>query len=246
MAGELLSKYILPGSRVEVRAIKRVNSADKSITKLYQSQVYDVLSEERVEIVMPMEKGKLVLLPAGAEYDLSIYATGGMYQCRAKLVDRERKGSAYLLVMDLVSNLRKDQRRQYFRFSCALEMNSRALEESEIKALDELGISEEMMIPNLPLKRSIIVDISGGGMRFVSDYAYEEGSVLLCKYQLEMDDETKVYEILGKVLSVKEVEKRQGTYEHRVQYVNIDNESREEIIKFIFEEERKCLKKKDI
>ena len=44
---------------------------------------------------------------------------------------------------------------------------------------------------------------------------------------------------MGKILSVKELENKKGTYEHRVQYVNLDVVDREEIIKYIFEEERK-------
>ena len=246
MSGGLLSKYVMPGDKVDIRTIKREDDIiGGRPAKIYQSQIYDLLSEERIEIIMPMEKTKIVLLPIGMEYDLFFYSSGGLYQCRAKIVDRDKKDSTYLLVMDLISNLRKDQRREYYRFSCALEMNSRALEREEVQALEENGISEDMVIPGLPLKRSIIVDISGGGLRFVADYGYEQGSILLCKYQLETDEGPKVYEILGKVLSVKEIENRSGAYEHRVQYIKIDNDARENIIKFIFEEERKNLKKKN-
>lgn len=245
MAEELLSKYVIPGGKVDIRSIKRrLNTEKEPVIRVYQTHVYDILSQDRVEIVMPMEKTKLILLPIGSEHDLFFYSEGGMYQCRAKIVDRNKKGGNYLLVMDLISNLRKEQRRQYYRFSCALEMQSRTLETEEIQAVEEAGIIEEQMVPNLPLKRSVIVDISGGGLRFISDYAYEAESVLLCKYQLEKDEETKTFEVLGKVLAVREVENRPGSYEHRVQYIKMDNGVREEIIKFIFEEERKNLQKK--
>jgi c-di-GMP-binding flagellar brake protein YcgR len=49
--------------------------------------------------------------------------------------------------------------------------------------------------------------------------------------------------VIGKVLAVSELENRPGTYEHRVQYYNMDESVREEIIKFIFEEERRNRKK---
>ena len=55
--------------------------------------------------------------------------------------------------------------------------------------------------------------------------------------------EIKKYEIIGKVLAVSELENRPGVYEHRVQYYNMDVETREEIIRFIFEEERRNRKK---
>ena len=48
---------------------------------------------------------------------------------------------------------------------------------------------------------------------------------------------------MGKVLSSQKLENRENTYEHRVQYVDIDADVREEIIKYIFEEERKHRKR---
>ena len=49
--------------------------------------------------------------------------------------------------------------------------------------------------------------------------------------------------MIGKVLSVRELENRPGSWEHRVQYYDMDSNTREEIIKYIFEEERKSRRK---
>ena len=57
------------------------------------------------------------------------------------------------------------------------------------------------------------------------------------------NNEKKRYDIVGKVLTVTELSNRRGMYEHRVQYVDLDKDVREEIIRFIFEEERKNRKK---
>lgn len=244
---DLLAKYVVPGCRVDLQAIERSvgYSRDKSDgegRKNYQSQVIDVLSDDRIEIAMPMEKSKLILLPVDGEYDLYFYSDSGLYQCYARVVDRYKNNSIYVLVLDLVSNLRKHQRREYYRFSCALEMSSRQLKEEE-----ELELTEKKaaaLIPQLPLKSSVVVDISGGGLRFVANYAYEVHSLILCKYSLLIHGEMKEYNLVGKVLSVRELENRKDVYEHRVQYVNVDETEREEIIKYIFDEERKTLKKK--
>ena len=106
----------------------------------------------------------------------------------------------------------------------------------EIESLDH---NRNLLQPELPLKRSVIVDISGGGLRFVSTLAYEKGSMILCNYDLVVDDVPKHYSLVGKVLSSTPVENKPGVYEHRVQYVNVDVDKREEIIKYIFNEERK-------
>ncbi len=244
MAGKLLSKYVASGNKVEIRktARRKLNGEEPEV-KVYLSQVYDVLSEDKIEVVMPMEKTKIVLLPVGAEYDISFYSSNGVYQCKAKVTDRGKKNNVYLLVMELTSNLRKDQRREFYRFSCALEMNSRALDGEEIEKLENDGMMDDMLSEGEPLKQSVIVDISGGGLRFVSDHAYDKESIILCKYQLDTGKGMKEYDILGKVLSVQEVQTKNGLYEHRVQYIDIDDEVREEIIKYIFETERKNRKK---
>ncbi len=120
--------------------------------------------------------------------------------------------------------------------SCALEMDSRPLEEEEIVAVEK---NDVMLTPGLPLKHSLIVDISGGGIRFVSNYAYEPESLIYCKYNLAIEDSVKEYTLVAKILRVRELENKPGTFEHRAQYINIDTVDREEIIRFIFEEDRK-------
>lgn len=237
----MLSKYVVPGNRMEIQAVDRIKNADEGERrKVYQTQVYDVLSEDRLEIMMPIEKSKLVLLPVNVEYDLYFYTSAGLYQCFARVIDRYKADSKYLLLMELTSNLRKFQRREYYRLSCALDMDSRLLEKEEIQAIEK---KDNFLVPGLPLKRSIIVDISGGGIRFVGDYAYEMDSMICCKYHLVIDGQDKEYVLAAKVISVKEHEEKRGLYEHRAQYVNINTLEREEIIRFIFEEERKNRKR---
>ncbi|MDE5933292.1 MAG: flagellar brake protein [Lachnospiraceae bacterium] len=238
--GIILSKYIAPGSRIELQKTKRYRSDDDEKNKVYASQVVDILSDDRIEISMPMEKTKLILLPVDVEYDLYFFTPNGLYQCYARVVDRYKNNNRFSLLVELTSNLRKYQRREYYRFSCALEMNSRPLQEEEVQAVEKNSV---VLIPELPLERSVIVDISGGGLRFVAEYAYEVESLILCKYFLWIDGENKEYNLCGKVLSVKEVDNRPGFYEHRVQYVNMDKDNREEIIKYIFNEERKIIRK---
>ncbi|MCM1120350.1 MAG: flagellar brake protein [bacterium] len=238
----MISKFIEPGNKIEIQMVDQQTNQSQGATKTYISQIQDILSENQMEIVMPMEQTKLILLPVDREYNLVIYAGNSLFQCFARVIDRYKSQNVYILLVELTSNLRKYQRREYYRFSCALEMNSRNLEEEEIKAIEERD-PHSNLIPGLPLKRSVIVDISGGGLRFLSSHPYEPGSMIYISYNLFAGGSTKEYELVGKVLSSKKLEDRKGSYEHRVQYVDIDADVREEIIKYIFEEERKHRKK---
>lgn len=235
----ILSKYISPGNKIQLQKILRIKE-DNEERKVYDSQVIDIISDDRIEVSMPFVKSKLVLLPVDGEYNVFFYTQGGLYQCYARVADRYRNNNVFSVLLDLTSNLRKYQRREYYRFSCALEMNSRTLEETEIQAAEG---NAALLVPELPLQRSIIVDISGGGLRFVSNYAYEIDSMILCKYNLWISGESKNFSLIGKVLAVKEVENRPGVFEHRVQYVNMDKDNREDIVKYIFDAERKIIQK---
>lgn len=235
----MLSRIIKPGDRIELRPVEknRTNAdAKASISKTYMSQVQSLLSEEKMEIVMPMEGTKIVLLPVDAVFDMYLITASGLYQCFIRIVDRYKSNNVYILAVELTSSLRKYQRREYYRFSCALEMRSRELSRDEIKALDT---DDEFLTPGLPLKQNVIVDISGGGLRFLSNQTYDPGSYLYINYRLLNRDKMKEYNLVGKVLAIKPSDNRKGVYEHRVQYVNMRTDDREEIIKYIFEEERK-------
>ncbi len=238
----MLLKYVEPGNKIEMQAVERGQDVDElNNVKIYRTQVLDVLSEDRLEIAMPMEKMKLILLPMNTEYDLCFYTSSGLYQCLANVIDRYKSGGQYILLMELTTNLRRHQRREYYRLNCVLDMEVRFLEKSEITAV--LG-NRDYVAMGLPVRRGVIVDISGGGIRFVTDRVYEPDSLIYCKYILSLDGEDKEHVLASRVLRVKELEDKPGMYEHRAQYINIDAEEREEIIRYIFEEERKIRKRK--
>ncbi len=240
----MLADYIAPGNKIELKAIGKVWMDDDSRTrKIHLSKITDVISEDRIEVLMPMDKGKLVLLPVDGEYNLCFYSSRGLFQCYGRIVDRYRSNNIYILVLDLLSNLQRLQRREYYRFSCALELRSRVFSEEEVEAIRRnWGV---LLGSNKPLQRSVIVDISGGGLRFVANFQYEEGSTIYCAYRLPGNINNMEYEMVCNVLRVQELENRPGLYEHRIQYAYIDETSREDIIHFIFEEERKIRKKQN-
>lgn len=237
----MISKFLSPGDKLELQMLEHARQDNDENKRIYYSQINDILSEDRLEISMPMEKSKLILLPVDTEYDMTIYTAQGLFQCFVRVVDRYKSENMYLLVVELTSNLRKNQRREYYRFSCALEMCSRNLEEEELQAVENKV--PYSLVPGLPLKRSVIADISGGGLRFLSNQKYEPDSLIYCSYHLVINNVRKLYEVVGKVLYVREMENRPGVFEHRVKYINMEEEKREEIIKFIFQEERKNMKR---
>ena len=238
----MLTKYVKPGEKVELQTVERSILGSVSDKKAYTSKVYDVISDEQIEILMPMEKTKLILLPVDGEYDVCFYTKQGLFQCYVRIIDRYKSDNTFILLCEPTSNLRKYQRREYYRFSCILNMDSRELVEEELEAMEK---NELVFQPGLPLQKSVIVDISGGGVRFVSNYRYEKETIIYLTYKLMIAGKEKTYEIAGKILASKPIENRPGEFEHRLQYMSINNMEREEIIRYIFEEERKNRRKEN-
>ena len=238
----MLEQYISLGQRVELVSVTRImtDGEPQQLKKVYSSKVYDILSQERLEILMPYEQRRLVLLPLDTEYTVYFYIGNGIMECTARIVDRYKTSNAFILVLEILTPLRKYQRREYYRYNCVMELETRILQENEqqLLAYNTRGIGME-----LPLEKSVILDISGGGLRFVADQHYTPGMLLYCRYLLTKNGNEKVYEIIGKVLSATPVEKRPGYFEYRIQYQQIEDQKREEIIQYIFDEERKKRKK---
>ena len=239
----MFSKFISIGDKIELQVVSHeYEEKPDTPVRVYHSEVNEIQYEDTIEIKMPMEKTKLILLPIDSEYDMVFYGSSGLFQCLGRIIDRYKSNNTYLLLVEMTSNLRKYQRREFYRLRCALEMHARALREDEIQTVESR--MPYSLANDLPLKESVIVDISGGGLRFVSTHAFKQGSLLYCCYHLMNGGEHKKYEVISKVISCIELDNRPGTFEHRVQYYDIDPTEREEIIKYIFEEERKSRQKK--
>lgn len=71
----MIEKFISPGDKLELRTTVRVTLPDGTEgIKTYRTSVYNILEDGKLELVMPMEQTKLILLPVGGEYDVCFYS----------------------------------------------------------------------------------------------------------------------------------------------------------------------------
>lgn len=237
----MIEKFISPGDKVEMKSTVNVVLPDgtKGI-KTYKSSVYDILDEGRLEIVMPKDQTKLVLLPVDGEYDVCFYTHGGMYRADVRIIEIQKINGIYVLVTEMISNLHKYQRREYYRFNCIIEMMAREMTKKETDIYAE-GLAE--LLPQSDMLRGVIVDISGGGARFVSRQLFRESSMILMRFELPILDMEKSFLLVGRVIYSSEIVNRANEFENRVKFELIDSVTREKIIRYIFNEERKNRKK---
>lgn len=239
----MLTNLVLPGEKVELQTFERAILGAASDKKAYSSKIFDIIDDEQFEILMPMEKTKLILLPLDGVYDVCFYTKNGLFQANVRIADRYKSGNIYILLCELTTELKKHQRREYYRYACVLDLEARLLEQDEKEAVERNQIYFK---EGLPLKKGQIVDISGGGIRFITkEKMFESGDLIYLSYSLLIGKTMKRFEISGKVLFERQIPEKRGEYEYRLQYMNIEKTDREEIIRYIFEEERKNRQRKN-
>ena len=228
----MLEKYVKDGDKVELRQIQRVSmrSEEQPEQRIYISKINQILGDDKVEIMMPLEQSRMVLLSRNIVLNMVIYTSSGLYQCEVKASDRYKNGNVYLQVLELISGIKRYQRREFYRYACTVPIFSRSLEEEE----------KDNMVwdDSLPCIEGTSFDIGGGGVRFRVDKPYEAKEMILCVLHLEIKGNVRNIEAMGKVLSTSQI-KNSESYEVRVQFEKISNRDRELIIQYIFEDERR-------
>lgn len=233
----MVEKFVSPGDKIEMRShVDNVLPDGSQGVKVYTTKVYDLKDDDHIEILMPIEHTQIVLLPVGYEYDVCFFAKGGIYRTTLRVTDRQKDEGMFILIAELTSNLHKFQRREYYRFNCLVDVEARLLREDEFKSIEEGKPDVDYAAPMID---GVIVDISGGGARFLTTTPLVEGKEVILKFKLSIMDVDRPFLLLANILYSKKIENRPGHFENRVKYEYISNSTREEIIRYIFDEERK-------
>lgn len=233
----MISRYLTVGDKLEIETIGDTGADGiDSGRKTYRSELYDIVSEDQIKIAMPMEQMKVILLPVDGEYSLCFYTKNGLYQCIGRVIERYKTDNLFVLVIELITGLQRYQRREYYRLNCVLDMKCKQIDEKDFQTGHEQVF---FLDTDLTFDNGIMVDISGGGARFISQVKYPKGAMIRFIFSLYVNGQMNEYKLVGKVLKSRELENRLDNYEHRIQFVNMMNDDRESIIRYIFEEERK-------
>ncbi len=238
----MIKRIISEGNKIE---LQKLQSLTKSIVededvKTYYSLVTEIVDEDKIKITMPLERGRVIPLNINSRYNASIYTDNGVYQTRIIVIDRFKEDNIYMLVVQLTSDLVKFQRRQYYRLGCTMDIRYKVKEDDE----EEFEADTNMQQTVWPgYKEGVALDISGGGMRFVSEELLERESEIFLVIEIAYAKEIRKYGLNARVISSIPMPKRRDRFEHRVEYKNIDGRVRESLIKYIFDEERRQRKK---
>lgn len=234
MAGSIINV----GNKIELSVIYAGRSYDKSDEQLtYVSQILDMEDDGTIIAALPIYEGRLITLEVGYKLNCYFYTANGIYNGRTLIEARYKENNLYFMKLTLEGELKKFQRRQYFRLPCNIEATMRPLSIQEV--LDYSESNELKEEPDLEPERGVIVDISGGGVRVFSGNHYDKNDYVYITFDLDMNIGVRQLGLLARVVMSIESPNREDYYDNRLQFKEIPAKTRDVIVKYIFEQQRK-------
>jgi c-di-GMP-binding flagellar brake protein YcgR len=214
---------IKAGDRLEIIVEKRVPIIWK---EAYTSKIEEVLDKDRILIQAPMQKGRLVRLTLGSLYTIRVNTGSGFLQYEARATEHLREGRIDLLVLSLASQGEKTQRRDFFRYNCAIGMQFYILDDNG----EPVGTSTH---------EGLIRDVGGGGMRLASNERIPDKAIIRFTLPLPRDE----LMIFGQVLRGEHNAGSVHAYQYRVRFTAMSAAEQDKLVQFIYHEQRRNLQK---
>lgn len=213
------------GTKLELELL---DTNGKRIAPTLISQFEAVLPDDSMEILSPILEGRIFPVHRGTHLDVIYEKNGDLFKFASEAIGRRLEGNIHLLRIKPLSEEEQVQRRYFFRFDCVRDIEYRMFADRQTPA-EERG----------DFKSGITKDISGGGICLCADFKPELGWYVESMLRLNRD-----IPFIGRVVRVINVHERgKFNYEVGIEFVEITNMNRERIISYIFDEQRKLLKK---
>lgn len=246
----MLEKILTAGDKVEVMKTSG-GSNGQNDTRVYYSLLIDLDADDRLTLTMPIEAGKVIPLTVGIRYWFVFYTHNGIYRAKGLIIDRDKQGNIHVMNVRLLTELERIQRRQFYRIECVMNVQYRIMDEIESKGYEILRtkayrtMEERMKIKRLLVPKGnewhkgVVIDISGGGLRFNTDVKHEQPLYLEVHFSITLGNIKKEISTPARVIRYAPVKNATTElYEFRVEFVEIETKQREDIVQFVFNEDR--------
>lgn len=207
----------IPKTGQKIIIIEKMKNGSK---KEYLSQVLERIDDDNYSVAVPISKGLLISMLNGTNITVLYPLENiGVIHFPAKVISKKKMENIPVMHIMRVGEIVKNQRRNYFRMPIAvdLKINRKSRE----------------------LLRAHSRDLSGGGMRLLSDMDLIEDELFDMSFSLggrEFFLKAKVVRSFG----VRESRK----YEIAVEFVDISEMDRNDIISYLFHKQRLMIKKR--
>ncbi|MFO7294587.1 MAG: PilZ domain-containing protein [Clostridia bacterium] len=215
----LIKDAINVGEKIEVVVRGRLNADPKTCF----SMVQDVPQDDELLITMPTIKGEPVVLAIGQRVTVNFFRERGQFYFEAEVMDRQQTEAIQLIRLKRVSPIHRIQRRNFYRLKINLPVLFRLAEQGN-------------QADGANYIKAYTVDVSGGGMRLLTDEELKPGQQLECRLSIGEKD---FLELKGLVIRVGPCVEGHYRFEAGIKFVDILESERDRLIRFIFQQQRR-------
>lgn len=200
----------------------------------YVSRLEWVADENTAVIDAPILKRNIVPLQPGSMFDIFFTYRKkkqlvNLYKFRAVVKERMIIDNLHLIAVEKAGEMVRVQRREYFRLDCFLKVRYRVVE--------SFGKSDDIV----PFKQTIAKDLSGGGICLLLTEKLKPGTLVECEILGILPENIKC---MGRAVRYDNIHNA-GRYKYTVgiAFDEINDSEREAVIRYVFREQRKLLRK---
>lgn len=226
------------------------------IMLMLKSTVHQRISDNAIKISMPIYNGKLMPL----EKDLRLVVVYtikevGRFEFDAVVTQRTAEEGLHLLTLSALTEVKKSQRRNFFRVPFFESLNLvrlnkplpddvvMKLKEEYDKKVEKYKDRKDIIVDDPPhyyeLCKIECRDISGGGIRCLSKAPVDIFEIVQGTLHLEGMD----IEFLGEVIRITPSNDVVYPYEFGIKFTEMDENARTRLIGYIFKKQRNLMKK---
>ncbi|MEW5919726.1 MAG: flagellar brake domain-containing protein [Bacillota bacterium] len=219
-------------------------------SKIYYKSLIQEVDEGSFAIGVPMKGQNQLMMREKNSYSMRTAVGDALYSFNSRMIGRTRSGNIPLFVLAWPDEIKRSQRRQFFRLAVSLDAHYWILQKGKSNEEDDAVHELDNIKPPLDLRqplnklvdalgepaRGIAVDISGGGVALVVNRFIPEGSLLAVRLFLKCKTSEKVMLLKGRVMRCFNLEVVKGLQRHRlgVEFEDMSEKVRDDLINFIF------------
>lgn len=218
----------MSGLNVNLKIGQKIEVLQDGIT--FVSKIQDI-NENFLLIDTPVAGNRYFIAHHGRVIEFYIPNEKDVTKCRAIILGKKRENNIEMLVLSLPEVIEKVQRREYFRLPITMEIKYSILPQDkryfDLKDVPALYYKQ--------LHKGLTIDISGGGIKILTKERATAGNNVLILLTIPQE-----VMVLTSVIRTEEVDNK--NFKLALKYENIDEKTRDSIIKFIFDKMREQLK----
>jgi c-di-GMP-binding flagellar brake protein YcgR len=228
-------EHVHVGEMVEIELVN-----DRVSNKKYTSYIERIDKVNVAVMSIPILNGQLVKLPVTEKYKLSVYSVAGLFSFEGKIIKYVKEDTYVYMYMQILTKGEKVQNREFFRFMCLMPLVFTVLKsEAEEENTKQTEENNENDFDTTKKYEGIIKDLGGGGFSFVS--TVDIPMLKRIRGLMVLKDEHII--IYGTISRKQMSPTSHFKHSYGVKLEGLTEETKEKIIRFIFSEQRKSLKR---